>query len=65
MILTNTLNIQCVIAAVGLGRSSNDAPVFGQEENSTKSKVIQLIGAVQTLLRSMSHKNTQLIRKHL
>ncbi|QLG73253.1 hypothetical protein HG535_0E03370 [Zygotorulaspora mrakii] len=35
---------------IGLGRSS-DAPVFGQEENSTKSKVVQLIGAVQTLLR--------------
>ncbi|QLQ80601.1 hypothetical protein HG537_0D06020 [Torulaspora globosa] len=36
---------------IGLGRNSNDGPVFGQEENSTKSKVVQLIGAVQTLLR--------------
>ncbi|CCC70411.1 hypothetical protein NCAS_0E03410 [Naumovozyma castellii] len=36
---------------IGLGRSSNEQPVFGQEGNTTKSKVIQLIGAIQTLLR--------------
>lgn len=28
-----------------------EGPVFGQEESSTKSKVVHLIGAVQTLLR--------------
>lgn len=28
-----------------------DGPVFGQEESSAKSKVVHLIGAVQTLLR--------------
>lgn len=38
---------------VGLGPQSNQA-VFGQQENSTKSKLVQLISAVQTLLRSMS-----------
>ncbi|EDO15065.1 hypothetical protein Kpol_411p10 [Vanderwaltozyma polyspora DSM 70294] len=39
------------LSRIGLGRSANEAPVFGQSENSTKSKVVQLIGAVQTLLR--------------
>ncbi|QHS72861.1 Yos1p [Saccharomyces paradoxus] len=38
---------------IGLGRSNDEAPVFGQDQNTTKSKVVQLIGAVQTLLRSM------------
>lgn len=39
---------------VGLGKGSNDGSnVFGQQESTTKSKVVQLIGAVQTLLRSM------------
>ncbi|CAI4038548.1 SMKI05G1585 [Saccharomyces mikatae IFO 1815] len=36
---------------IGLGRSNDEAPVFGQDKNTTKSKVVQLIGAVQTLLR--------------
>ncbi|CAR64362.1 Yos1p [Kluyveromyces lactis] len=37
---------------VGLGSQSNQA-VFGQQENTTKSKLVQLIGAVQTLLRKI------------
>lgn len=42
------------ICIVGLGKNSNDgAAIFGQQESTTKSKVVQLIGAVQTLLRSM------------
>ncbi|AHY75634.1 AQG_2a_G0015560.mRNA.1.CDS.1 [Saccharomyces cerevisiae] len=36
---------------IGLGRSNDETPVFGQDQNTTKSKVVQLIGAVQTLLR--------------
>ncbi|SCU91534.1 LADA_0F10550g1_1 [Lachancea dasiensis] len=36
---------------IGLGSNSNQAPVFGQQEHSTKSKVIQLISSIQTLLR--------------
>ncbi|CAL9734659.1 protein transport protein Yos1p [Monosporozyma servazzii] len=40
------------LSRIGLGKSSTDASnVFGQQESSTKSKVVQLIGAVQTLLR--------------
>ncbi|CCE66229.1 hypothetical protein TPHA_0P00710 [Tetrapisispora phaffii CBS 4417] len=39
------------LSRIGLGRSTNAGPSFGQDENTTKSKVIQLIGAVQTLLR--------------
>ncbi|KAK5782191.1 hypothetical protein RI543_000120 [Arxiozyma heterogenica] len=41
------------LSRIGLGKSSNDANngFYGQQENTTKSKVIQLIGAVQTLLR--------------
>ncbi|AAS51186.1 ACL042Wp [Eremothecium gossypii ATCC 10895] len=35
---------------IGLGSKSNQ-PVFGQAENSTKSKLVHLISAVQTLLR--------------
>ncbi|CAI1954929.1 hypothetical protein SEUBUCD646_0E01630 [Saccharomyces eubayanus] len=40
-----------MIRTVGLGRSNDETPVFGQDQNTTKSKVVQLIGAVQTLLR--------------
>ncbi|QGN16160.1 protein YOS1 [Kluyveromyces marxianus] len=40
------------LSRIGLGRQSNQA-VFGQQENTTKSKLVQLITAVQTLLRSM------------
>ncbi|CAI4424706.1 CDA_G0015180.mRNA.1.CDS.1 [Saccharomyces cerevisiae] len=36
---------------IGLGRSNDETPVLGQDQNTTKSKVVQLIGAVQTLLR--------------
>ncbi|EEU06491.1 Yos1p [Saccharomyces cerevisiae JAY291] len=39
--------------SIGLGRSNDETPVFGQDQNTTKSKVVQLIGAVQTLLRSI------------
>ncbi|KAH7585180.1 Yos1-like [Nakaseomyces glabratus] len=39
------------LSRIGLGRSGSEAPAFGQNANSTKSKVVQLIGAVQTLLR--------------
>ncbi|AMD19973.1 HCL178Cp [Eremothecium sinecaudum] len=35
---------------IGLG-SKSQQPAFGQNDNSTKSKLIKLIGAVQTLLR--------------
>ncbi|CCH63129.1 hypothetical protein TBLA_0J01330 [Henningerozyma blattae CBS 6284] len=45
------LNEERFLRRIGLGKSSNDGPVFGQTENTTKSKVIQLISAVQTLLR--------------
>lgn len=38
---------------VGLGSNSNQGAVFGQQESTTKSKLVQLISAVQTLLRSM------------
>lgn len=58
--VSNIANCPCLnqflflFISVGLGKSSNDASnVFGQQENTTKSKVVQLIGAVQTLLRSM------------
>lgn len=37
---------------VNLGASSDQAPVFGQQDSSAKSKLVHLIGAVQTLLRS-------------
>ncbi|CAR58043.1 uncharacterized protein GVI51_J03069 [Nakaseomyces glabratus] len=40
------------LSRIGLGRSGSEAPAFGQNANSTKSKVVQLIGAVQTLLRN-------------
>jgi len=40
---------------VGFGKNANEAPAFGQVESTAKSKVIKLIGAVQTLLRSMYH----------
>ncbi|CAL9729640.1 protein transport protein Yos1p [Monosporozyma unispora] len=40
------------LSRIGLGKGSNDGSnVFGQQESTTKSKVVQLIGAVQTLLR--------------
>ncbi|GAV53079.1 hypothetical protein ZYGR_0AI03610 [Zygosaccharomyces rouxii] len=39
------------LSRIGFGKSSMEGPVFGQEESSAKSKVVHLIGAVQTLLR--------------
>ncbi|CAR21225.1 Yos1p [Lachancea thermotolerans CBS 6340] len=39
------------LSRIGLGSSASQAPAFGQQENSTRSKVVQLIGAIQTLLR--------------
>lgn len=36
---------------IGLGSNSNQGAVFGQQESTTKSKLVQLISAVQTLLR--------------
>ncbi|SCU92454.1 LAMI_0E10506g1_1 [Lachancea mirantina] len=36
---------------IGLVAGSNQGAVFGQQENTAKSKVVQLISAVQTLLR--------------
>ncbi|SCV99878.1 LAFE_0B04500g1_1 [Lachancea fermentati] len=36
---------------INLGASSDQAPVFGQQDSSAKSKLVHLIGAVQTLLR--------------
>ena len=39
-----------LIKSVGFGRSSNDV-IYGQQENTAKSKVVQFIGAIQTLLR--------------
>ncbi|CAI4060308.1 SKDZ05G1515 [Saccharomyces kudriavzevii ZP591] len=45
------LNEERFLRRIGLGRSNDEAPVFGQDQNTTKSKVVQLIGAVQTLLR--------------
>ncbi|AET38979.1 Yos1p Ecym_3499 [Eremothecium cymbalariae DBVPG len=44
------LNEQRFLRRIGLGSKSNQ-PSFGQPENSTKSKLIHLISAVQTLLR--------------
>ncbi|CCF60714.1 hypothetical protein KAFR_0L01060 [Kazachstania africana CBS 2517] len=39
------------LSRIGFGKNANEAPAFGQQENTTKSKVVQLIGAIQTLLR--------------
>ncbi|SCU79960.1 LAFA_0B06700g1_1 [Lachancea sp. 'fantastica'] len=36
---------------IGLGSNSSQSHAFGQQESSTKSKIIQLISAIQTLLR--------------
>lgn len=42
-----------------------EGPVFGQEESSAKSKVVHLIGAVQTLLRSMYQQESSCANVHL
>ncbi|CAB4254005.1 similar to Saccharomyces cerevisiae YER074W-A YOS1 Integral membrane protein required for ER to Golgi transport [Maudiozyma barnettii] len=39
------------LGRIGFGKNANEAPAFGQVESTAKSKVIKLIGAVQTLLR--------------
>ncbi|KTB19163.1 Protein transport protein YOS1 [Nakaseomyces glabratus] len=41
------------LSRIGLGRSGSEAPAFGQNANSTKSKVVQLIGATLLKVRTM------------
>ncbi|CCK72788.1 Yos1p KNAG_0L01680 [Huiozyma naganishii CBS 8797] len=54
LLLVNSIAVlseERFLSRIGFGRSSSDTAVFGQQEGTAKSKVVQLIGAVQTLLR--------------